>query len=52
MGRGWSDSEAWFGLARAYEEAGMEERAMGVLWWCVQLEEGRAVRGWGCVGGW
>ena len=50
-GRGWDCSEAWFALARSYEEDGMVERAMGVYWWCVGLEDTRPVRGWGGVGG-
>ncbi|OBT63276.1 hypothetical protein VE03_07929 [Pseudogymnoascus sp. 23342-1-I1] len=51
LGGGWNDSEAWFGLARAYEDAGMEGKAKEALWWCVQLEEGRGVRGWEAVEG-
>ena len=50
-GRGWDCSEAWFALARSYEEDGMVEKAMGVYWWCVGLEDTRPVRGWGGVGG-
>ena len=52
-GDGWDHSEAWYALARAYEEGGQVERAKEALWWVVQLEEGRPVRGWGCLGrGW
>ncbi|KAL5351969.1 hypothetical protein ACLOAV_003832 [Pseudogymnoascus australis] len=51
LGGGWNDSEAWFGLARAYEDATMEGKAKEALWWCVQLEEARGVRGWEAVGG-
>ncbi|KFY76776.1 hypothetical protein V499_03689 [Pseudogymnoascus sp. VKM F-103] len=51
LGGGWNDSEAWFGLARAYEDARMEGKAKEALWWCVQLEEARGVRGWEAVGG-
>ncbi len=50
LGSGWDNSEAWFALARAYEEGGQVDRAKEVLWWCVELEDTRPVRGWGCVG--
>ncbi|PHH77617.1 hypothetical protein CDD82_3446 [Ophiocordyceps australis] len=50
LGSGWNDSEAWFALARAYEESGQVDKAKEVLWWCVELEEARAVRAWRCVG--
>lgn len=50
-GRGWDCSEAWFALARSYEEDGMVEKAMGVYWWCVGLEDTRPVREWGGVVG-
>lgn len=50
-GRGWDSSEAWFALARSYEEDGNLEKAMGVYWWCVGLEDTRPVRGWGGVVG-
>ncbi|KAL8997272.1 MAG: hypothetical protein Q9169_003414 [Polycauliona sp. 2 TL-2023] len=50
-GRGWDDSEAWFSLARVYEESGQEEKAMEALWWVVELEDTRPVRGWGFAGG-
>ena len=49
-GEGWDYSEAWYALARAYEEGGQVERAKEALWWVVELEEGRPVRGWGCLG--
>ncbi|MCJ1478671.1 hypothetical protein MMC13_007352 [Lambiella insularis] len=53
LGSGWDNSEAWFALARAYEESGQAERAKEVLWWVVELEEKRPVRGWDCLGrGW
>ncbi|KAG9257220.1 uncharacterized protein F5Z01DRAFT_648147 [Emericellopsis atlantica] len=51
LGTGWNYSDAWFSLARAYEESGQEEKAKEVLWWCVELEEGRGVREWDCLGG-
>lgn len=50
-GRGWDCAEAWFALARAYEETGQPTRAKEALWWVVELEEGRGVRGWECVEG-
>ncbi|PQE22208.1 Filamentation protein [Rutstroemia sp. NJR-2017a WRK4] len=46
LGSGWNYSEAWFALARAYELSGQKDKAREVLWWCVELEEGRALRGW------
>lgn len=49
LGSGWNDSEAWFALARAYEESGQPEKARAALWWCVELEDGRGVREWGAV---
>ena len=49
LGSGWNDSEAWFALARAYEESGQPEKARAALWWCVELEDGRGVREWGVV---
>ena len=48
-GRGWDDSDAWFALARVYEESGQEEKAQEALWWVVELEEGRQVRDWSCA---
>jgi hypothetical protein len=50
LGSGWNYSEAWFAFARAQEEAGLIEKARDALWWCVELEEGRGVRNWNCVG--
>ncbi|PMD43476.1 hypothetical protein L207DRAFT_564152 [Hyaloscypha variabilis F] len=50
LGTGWNYSEAWFALARAYEEGGQPDKAREVLWWCVELEEGRGVRDWSVVG--
>lgn len=50
LGSGWNYSEAWFALARAYEEGGQPDKAREVLWWCVELEEGRGVRSWLVVG--
>ncbi|KAE8451922.1 hypothetical protein EG329_002763 [Mollisiaceae sp. DMI_Dod_QoI] len=49
LGTGWNNSEAWFTLSRAYEEAGQPDKAREVLWWCVELEEGRGVRDWSVV---
>jgi len=51
LGTGWNYSEAWFALARAYELGGQTDRAREVLWWCVELEEGRGVRDWSVVVG-
>ena len=51
LGSGWNLSEAWFALARAYEESGQPEKAKEVLWWCVELEEATGIRGWQCLGG-
>ena len=50
LGSGWDDSEAWFSLARAYEEGSQIEKAKEVLWWCVELEDTKALRAWNCVG--
>lgn len=50
LGSAWNNSEAWFALSRAHEESGSLEKAKEVLWWCVELEEGMAVRDWNCVG--
>lgn len=49
-GPGWNYSEAWFALARAHEESGQPDKAKEALWWCVELEEGRGVREWDCIG--
>ena len=51
LGEGWNYSEAWFALARAYEESGQVEKAKDALWWCVELEDGMGVREWRCLGG-
>ncbi|RDA84938.1 hypothetical protein CP532_5170 [Ophiocordyceps camponoti-leonardi (nom. inval.)] len=51
LGSGWDDSDAWFALARAYEESGQLEKAKEVLWWCVELEEAMGVREWRCLAG-
>lgn len=51
LGSGWNNSDAWFALARAYEESGQPDKAKEVLWWCVELEESRGVRDWHCLGG-
>lgn len=50
-GRGWDDSEAWYALAQAYEESGQIDKAKEALWWVVELEEGRPIRDWHCIGG-
>lgn len=52
LGTGWNSPEAWFTLARAHELAGMEDKSREALWWCVDCEEARGVRGWDvCSGG-
>lgn len=51
LGSGWDNSEAWFALARAHELGGEVERAKGLLWWVIELEEMRPVRGWRNLGG-
>jgi hypothetical protein len=50
LGSGWDCSEAWFGLARAYEASGQVDKAKEVLWWCVELEDSKPLREWKCVG--
>ena len=35
LGTGWNYSDAWFALARAYEESGQLDKAKEALWWCV-----------------
>lgn len=53
LGTGWDDSEAWFALARAHELGGMVDKAKQILWWVIELEDTRPVRGWrnlGCGG--
>lgn len=49
LGSAWTCSEAWYALARAYEEGGQVDKAREVLWWCVELEEGKGVRDWSVV---
>ena len=49
-GRGWDNSEAWFALAKVYEDGGQVEKAKEALWWVVELEEKRPVRGWDSLG--
>jgi hypothetical protein len=53
LGTGWDDSEAWLELARAHELSGQVGKAKEALWWVVELEETRPVRGWrdAAVGG-
>jgi hypothetical protein len=51
LGTGWNYSEAWFALARVYELGGQLEKSRECLWWCVELEESRAVRDWSEVVG-
>lgn len=46
LGKGWDYSEAWFALARAYEESAQVEKTKEVLWWCVELEDTHPVRSW------
>lgn len=46
LGAGWDYSEAWYALARAYEESGQIEKTKEVLWWCVELEDTHPVRNW------
>ncbi|KAL2256693.1 hypothetical protein VTK26DRAFT_1267 [Humicola hyalothermophila] len=50
LGSGWDDAEAWFALARAYEESGQLDKARDALWWCVELEDARGVRRWDVAG--
>ncbi|KAK3692925.1 hypothetical protein B0T22DRAFT_419911 [Podospora appendiculata] len=50
LGSGWNYSEAWFTLARAYEESDQVDKAKDALWWCVELEDGMGAREWSCVG--
>ena len=49
LGSGWDYSEAWYALARAYEESGQIEKTKEVLWWCVELEDTHPVRSWRSV---
>jgi hypothetical protein len=50
LGSGWDYSEAWYALARAYEESGQIEKTKEVLWWCVELEDTYPIRDWKNVG--
>jgi tetratricopeptide (TPR) repeat protein len=50
LGSGWDYSEAWYALARAYEESGQIEKTKEVLWWCVELEDTHPTRSWKSVG--
>ncbi|KAF9733598.1 hypothetical protein PMIN02_007011 [Paraphaeosphaeria minitans] len=45
-GAGWDYSEAWYALARAYEESGQIDKTKEVLWWCVELEDTHPIRSW------
>lgn len=49
-GQGWDNAEAWFALARAYEESGQLSKAKEALLWVVELEEKWPVRGWESLG--
>lgn len=49
-GQGWDNAEAWFALARAYEESGQLNKAKEALLWVVDLEEKWPVRGWDSLG--
>ncbi|KAF1851244.1 uncharacterized protein K460DRAFT_362009 [Cucurbitaria berberidis CBS 394.84] len=46
LGAGWDYSEAWYALARAYEESGQIDKTKEVLWWCVELEDTHPIRSW------
>ncbi|KAF2012514.1 hypothetical protein BU24DRAFT_374080 [Aaosphaeria arxii CBS 175.79] len=46
LGTGWDYSEAWYTLARAYEESNQLDKTKEVLWWCVELEDTHPVRSW------
>lgn len=48
-GTGWDSSEAWYGLATAYEASGQIKKAKEALWWVVKLEEGKGVRTLDCI---
>lgn len=50
LGSGWDYSEAWYVLARAYEEGGQADKAKEVLWWCVELEDSKPLRSWCALG--
>lgn len=49
-GQGWDNAEAWFVLARAYEESGQLSKAKEALLWVIELEEKWPVRGWDSLG--
>lgn len=49
-GQGWDNAEAWFALARAYEESGQLSKAKEALLWVVEIEEKWPVRGWDSLG--
>ena len=49
LGAGWDYSEAWYAMARAYEESGQIDMTKEVLWWCVELEDTHPVRSWKVV---
>ena len=49
LGSGWDSSEAWFTLARSHELSRQVGKAKQDLWWVVELEETKPVRGWGEV---
>lgn len=51
LGVGWDDAEAWYALARAYEEGEQEAKARECLWWVVELEDASPIRAWRKVGG-
>jgi cargo-transport protein YPP1 len=50
LGSGWDNAEAWFTLARAYEEGEQNSKARECLWWVVELEDTGPIREWSKVG--
>ena len=50
LGEGWDCAEAWMALSRCHELSGRLDKASECLWWVVELEDSRPVRGWGVVG--
>jgi cargo-transport protein YPP1 len=50
LGSGWDNPEAWLLLARAYELKGQVSKAKQALWWVVELEDSRGLRGWNRAG--
>ncbi|CAI6333476.1 unnamed protein product [Periconia digitata] len=46
LSTGWDYSEAWYALARAYEESEEMEKAKKALWWVVELEDAHPIRDW------